>query len=82
MDLHNEIRSLVDVVKEGAEDRRFVASYFSCEYLVIVDVKGLNKRDRYVAVEVKHPSTRKTGSEGLVEMSVLLGLDGRHFVHR
>ncbi len=45
MDLHNEICSLVDVVKEGAEDRRFAASYFSCKYLVIVDVKGLDERD-------------------------------------
>ena len=78
MDLHNEICSLVDVVKEGAEERRFAASYFSCKYLVIVDVKGLNERDCYAAAVVKHPSTRTTGSEWLVEILVLLGLDGRH----
>ena len=82
MDLHNEICSLVDVVKEGAEERRFAASYFSCKYLVIVDVKGLNERDCYAAAVVKHPSTRMTDSEWLVEISVLLDLDSRHFVHR
>ena len=82
MDLHNQICSLVDVVKEGAEDRRFAASYFACKYLVIVDVKGLDERDCYVAAVGKRPSTRPTGSEWLVEISVLLGLDGRHFVHR
>ena len=82
MDLHNEICSLVDVVKGGAEDRRFAASYFSCKHLVIVDVKGLNERDCYVTAVVKHPSTRTIGSEWLVEMSAPFGLDGRHFVHR
>ena len=44
MDLHNEICFLVDVVKEGAEERRFAASYFSCKYLFIVNVKGLDER--------------------------------------